>query len=179
MILIGRTGARCTVAGSIKTCYNSHEFHRGKESFMAKYLTILRRIIAAATILVTFILCFGCINLYCSGQSNENLVNGVYLSPVFTREIVTGQLLHLAPLLVLYGLLIAIGLVAQVLSRNTEEPRPIPCFIHHHDIPHKEKWRLILFLLSLLFMLLGVINGGARDVLIKAINICTECIGLG
>ena len=28
-------------------------------------------------------------------------------------------------------------------------------------------------------IVLGVMNGGARDVLIKAINICTECIGLG
>ena len=26
---------------------------------------------------------------------------------------------------------------------------------------------------------LGVLNGGMRDVLVKAINICTECIGLG
>ena len=25
----------------------------------------------------------------------------------------------------------------------------------------------------------GALNGGMRDVLVKAINICTECIGLG
>ena len=25
----------------------------------------------------------------------------------------------------------------------------------------------------------GVLNGGMRDVLVKAVNICTECIGLG
>ena len=25
----------------------------------------------------------------------------------------------------------------------------------------------------------GIANGGMRDVLVKAINICTECIGLG
>lgn len=30
-----------------------------------------------------------------------------------------------------------------------------------------------------LFILLGVMNGGMRDVLVKAANICTECIGLG
>lgn len=29
------------------------------------------------------------------------------------------------------------------------------------------------------FIIAGVLNGGAGDVLIKAINICTECIGLG
>lgn len=29
------------------------------------------------------------------------------------------------------------------------------------------------------FVILGILNEGVRDVLIKAINICTECIGLG
>ena len=37
-----------------------------------------------------------------------------------------------------------------------------------------------LFLgLALVLIVLGAANGGARDVLVKAINICTECIGLG
>ena len=34
-------------------------------------------------------------------------------------------------------------------------------------------------ILAVTFILLGIFNEGARDVLIKAINICTECIGLG
>ena len=33
--------------------------------------------------------------------------------------------------------------------------------------------------IAVTFIILGVFNGGARDVLVKAINICTECIGLG
>ena len=32
---------------------------------------------------------------------------------------------------------------------------------------------------GIVFILLGVMNLGARDVLYKAIAICTECIGLG
>lgn len=39
--------------------------------------------------------------------------------------------------------------------------------------------RVAVFCLGVTFFLLGVFNQGARDVLIKAINICTECIGLG
>ena len=39
--------------------------------------------------------------------------------------------------------------------------------------------RWVLLALAGLFILLGVSNGGANDVLVKAINICTECIGLG
>ena len=38
----------------------------------------------------------------------------------------------------------------------------------------------LAFMVSALVMLAaGVMNGGMRDVLVKAVNICTECIGLG
>lgn len=36
-----------------------------------------------------------------------------------------------------------------------------------------------LLVLALVLIVLGVLNGGLRDVLIKAANLCTECIGLG
>ena len=39
--------------------------------------------------------------------------------------------------------------------------------------------RLALLSAAVALIVLGVMNGGARDVLIKAINLCTECIGLG
>lgn len=39
--------------------------------------------------------------------------------------------------------------------------------------------RIALYALAAALVVIGVINGGLRDVLVKAINICTECIGLG
>jgi len=39
--------------------------------------------------------------------------------------------------------------------------------------------RGVVFVIAVTFIILGIFNGGAHDVLIKAINICTECIGLG
>ena len=36
-----------------------------------------------------------------------------------------------------------------------------------------------LFALAVLLIVLGVLNGGALDVLAKAIRLCSECIGLG
>ncbi len=39
--------------------------------------------------------------------------------------------------------------------------------------------RCALFALAVVFLVLGSLNGGAKGVLVKAINICTECIGLG
>ncbi len=40
-------------------------------------------------------------------------------------------------------------------------------------------YRVLLLTAALILIALGIMNGGARDVFIKAINICTECIGLG
>ena len=39
--------------------------------------------------------------------------------------------------------------------------------------------RLVLLILAAVFIVAGVLNGSAGDVLMKAIKICTECIGLG
>ncbi|MCD8021743.1 MAG: procyclic acidic repetitive family protein [Lachnospiraceae bacterium] len=39
--------------------------------------------------------------------------------------------------------------------------------------------RLAIAVVAVIFLVIGVNNGGMRDVLVKAINICTECIGLG
>ena len=39
--------------------------------------------------------------------------------------------------------------------------------------------RLGVMAIALVFIVLGIVNGGMADVLSKAINICTECIGLG
>ena len=39
--------------------------------------------------------------------------------------------------------------------------------------------RIIIGVIALIFIVIGIANGGMADVLSKAINICTECIGLG
>lgn len=39
--------------------------------------------------------------------------------------------------------------------------------------------RGVLFVVAVVFIVLGVLNGGMADVLAKAVRICTECIGLG
>ena len=39
--------------------------------------------------------------------------------------------------------------------------------------------RIVVAVLAVAFIIWGALNGSARSVFIKAINICTECIGLG
>jgi hypothetical protein len=49
--------------------------------------------------------------------------------------------------------------------------------------PKKEGWllwlRLGILAVALFFLIFGFCTGGTADVLTKAINICTECVGLG
>ena len=39
--------------------------------------------------------------------------------------------------------------------------------------------RIVIATVAVIFIILGIFNGGMADVLAKAIKICTECIGLG
>lgn len=47
------------------------------------------------------------------------------------------------------------------------------------DAPFLRKIRAALLALAVVFIIAGIANGSMEDVLIKAVNICTECIGLG
>lgn len=40
-------------------------------------------------------------------------------------------------------------------------------------------FRIFLLAISAALILHGICNGSMHDVFIKAVNICTECIGLG
>ena len=37
----------------------------------------------------------------------------------------------------------------------------------------------VLAVIGVLLVVLGILNGGAGDVLAKAVKICSECIGIG
>lgn len=89
--------------------------------------------------------------------------------------------------------LAAIGLTAvlalsiaafRLRARCEKEPAPKACRAqpyHDKEMPDRRKniLRAALITLAALLILLGITNGGLWDVLVKAINICTECIGLG
>ena len=44
---------------------------------------------------------------------------------------------------------------------------------------HVNTLRAVVVIAAVLLIIAGILNGGALDVLVKAINICTECVGLG
>ena len=52
-------------------------------------------------------------------------------------------------------------------------------YLKENEKPIKLGVRIAVLGCAALFIVLGIFNGGMADVLNKAINICTECIGLG
>ena len=146
-----------------------------------KALKILRWILTIATVGVVLLFCWQCLDIYLMGNRPENISNGVYLSPVYSAQIAAQRLTMVRPVLVIYAVLAAVTVIAQTVAGTAKRHngKLKPC----HPRAHNEKKiaiaRLAVLCLGILFIILGVMNGGSRDVLIKAINICTECIGLG
>ena len=56
---------------------------------------------------------------------------------------------------------------------------PIRAFAAQHKAKLLLGLRVLLLVVGIALVIVGVLNGGMADVLGKAINICTECIGLG
>ncbi len=54
-----------------------------------------------------------------------------------------------------------------------------PLAAHTPPVKNLKTVQLIVFTLAIICIIAGVINQSMRDVLIKAINVCSECIGLG
>jgi len=66
----------------------------------------------------------------------------------------------------------------QLQTEKAEGTRPsVP--VKEDHTKKKEILQIVMLLLAAAFIVTGILNGSMRDVLIKAINICTECIGLG
>ena len=100
---------------------------------------------------------------------------------VFTRDGAAGLLrLFVIPALLLAALLIIAALPGMKKARPAAQEtavRVTSSVSAHRGIGTARI--LMLLAAAAALITLGILNGGLRDVLIKAINICTECIGLG
>ena len=148
---------------------------------MQKALKILRTIFSVATVGIVLLLCWQCFDIYLTGNLPENINAGVYISPVYSREIVSAKLSEVAPLLAAYGVLAVVTIAMQLCFGEAVRPtgKIRRCAVPKSMGKMQNIARIAILCLGVLFIILGVMNGGSRDVLVKAINICTECIGLG
>lgn len=103
----------------------------------------------------------------------------------FTYEDVASRLKSLIPLIISCAVLTVLAMLFSSAKITDRHRKNISCQ-HQEDYAkasiskrHLLIIRTILFVIALGFILWGAFNGGLYDVLVKAINICTECIGLG
>lgn len=102
-------------------------------------------------------------------------------------EMVVGRMvLHVAPwvFLALTAAAAASVLNGQSILREMDVLRSVPQKKPESAAPVRKRdmvpaLRIALYAAAVVLIVLGVMNGGLWDVLVKAVNICTECIGLG
>lgn len=141
----------------------------------ARYEETLRRNIWLATAAVL---------LLCAMMTGLFLLNGDNFVS-WDLEVVMGEMLvHVAPwaAVALLAVYIALRACDKSCLREAEalrgQPAGKPAPLQEKPFP-ASVLRADLYAAAIVFIVLGAMNGGLRDVLVKAINICTECIGLG
>ena len=111
---------------------------------------------------------------------------------IYTREKVTAALSRILPIFVLSLVITAVSLALGIRDEKGQKPakeqrgRKKMSGVRAEAEKNKEKTRVnvrvlrvVLLGLACIFIVVGVAGGSARDVFGKAVNICTECIGLG
>ena len=116
---------------------------------------------AAMVVLCGGLLCVQCVRLCASGQP-------------FSRDAVAACFSPIALPVFLCAAMVPLGFLLPGSARNgkgTGKPAVLSS--------GKNPLRTLLLTLGLSMGLWGILTGGTEDVLTKAINICTECVGLG
>lgn len=135
---------------------------------------ILQSVVCIA---LAVLLAVGAVGIYNEGTARKAADP---LADVYTAENVAEKLGRIAPaVFIAIGLLIA-GILLGVKDPDAEKPVKSEGLIKPKPEPkHKTLIQAVIVVAAVLFIVLGVLNGSAWDVLVKAINICTECVGLG
>ncbi len=151
-----------------------------------KLLLILQSLLCAA---LAVLLVSAVIGLYLDGAADraERPLDWIY-----TREKTAERLAPAVPVLFASLAVTAAGLLLGVRDERADKGRISPETRREltasraqepGDAVKKERrrrtLRIVLLAAALLLILAGIRNGGARDVLVKAVGICTEGVGRG
>ncbi len=140
-----------------------------KKTFM-----ILQTIVC---ILLTLMLSLSAVRLYREGTARkaQNPLESIY-----TPENVADALAPAVPLFLIFAGLQIAGLVLGVKNEDSEQPaRGSRIRCEQTALKRPALLQAVIVVVAVILIIAGISNGGARDVLVKAVTICSECIGLG
>lgn len=145
-----------------------------KETKM-RILRIYSILLGAVIVIAAICLMAGCLSIYNSGDQP------------YSREIVAETFSKIAiPVFLCIGMIV-LGFVLNFLLSPADEKKEkktvsINKELSEADLLEAKRIRISRYCIlgvAVLFLVYGLATGGIADVLAKAINICTECIGLG
>ncbi len=132
---------------------------------------------AAVCVLLAVLLAAGavCICLDGLARKAENPLENVY-----TPENMAGLITAAIPLVIIFFVLLVIGLALGVKDPGADRPAgPSGPVKPAAGAKNRKILQTAFVVMAAGFIAAGILNGSVGDVLIKAIHICTECIGLG
>ena len=134
-------------------------------------------LLAAVCILLAVMLAAGAVVICRDGlvrQAEDPLEN------IYTPENVKAGLRAVLPVFLLALALLAAGILLGVKAPEAGRPAAKTGPVKPtSEMKHRKAVQAAVVAAAVLLILAGILNGSAGDVLIKAIHICTECIGLG
>lgn len=150
-----------------------------KDGLIMTWKKKLRVLLAALYAVVTAMSAAALLSLYIGGMVAR--AAGDPLAPVFTRENLARAFTPVLPVLIAAAVLTVVCLLT---GRNgtkgtvssaplRKKPEPLP------EGRRTSAVRIILICAAVILIVLGALNGGLRDVLVKAVNLCRECVGIG
>ncbi len=123
---------------------------------------------------------------------------------IYTREKAAAALMPILPLFLLSFAMTVYGLVKGIKDEEADKPvqdvertrdlvcarvaqpseemakAAAPLYNTSPETAHRRVIiRRVLLVAAVIFVVLGVQNGSMKDVIVKAIRICTECVGIG
>ena len=156
---------------------------------MHRIRMFLRWMTALGVLSIMAILIYDCIDIYLSGSAEMRQSNGNQaLFQIYRRADVMNRLqTFILPIAALVCCSIATWIAggtdeARMQNSSRKKISMTACKSAAPSQTDDKKIAMIrtgLIMLAAALILMGVVNGGLHDVLVKAINICTECIGLG
>ncbi len=147
---------------------------------MTSFLRAMRLLTAILFVTAVLLLCWQAIDIYADGKAAVTAGN----EDIYQADDIAARLKGLQAPLYAFAVVGGLTIILHALAPEKALPgrfRAVRVDSSNITVPLKgqNKLRLLILCAAIVFILLGVMNGGAYDVLVKAINICTECIGLG
>lgn len=125
--------------------------------------------------------------LVCIGMAGAYFVDLNHFASRDLEMVMGAMLLHIAPWVVVA--FVALMALAQArnqsmlreieAAKDAPKWKPEPLQAQKKALPLALTGQIVLGIGAITLLIAGVVNGGMYDVLVKAVNICTECIGLG